>query len=111
MIDKDFETQILQNDFSVVVRSPREENGPDGYPRDNAAFREAADRVLLKCQDGAKQAQQFLDKLNNNFINHEQEQINLLRARANLMRTEADRLDNEANEIEKQLQKSDCSSK
>ena len=51
----------------MTVRSPREENGPDGYPRDNAAFREAADRVLRKRKRDAEQARRFLEKLSSSL--------------------------------------------
>lgn len=51
----------------MTVRSPREENGPDGYPRDNAAFREAADRVLRKRKQDADQARRFLEKLSSSL--------------------------------------------
>lgn len=48
---------------ALSVRSPRDENGPDGYPRHNQAFREAADKVVRARKDDAEQARRFLDAL------------------------------------------------
>ncbi|HEY4012825.1 MAG TPA: hypothetical protein VGM06_05785 [Polyangiaceae bacterium] len=47
--------------------SPSDENGPDGYPRDNAAFREAAAKVLRARQGDAEQARRFLRKLSSSL--------------------------------------------
>lgn len=49
------------------VRTPREENGPDGYPHDNEAFREAAQKVVRAGREDAEQARQFLEKLRSSF--------------------------------------------
>lgn len=51
----------------MTVRSPREENGPDGYPRDNRAFRRAADKVVKEHQKDAEQARRFLEKLSSSL--------------------------------------------
>jgi hypothetical protein len=53
--------------FIMTVRSPREENGPDGYPRDNTAFREAAQKVVQARKEDAEQARRFLEKLSSSL--------------------------------------------
>ncbi len=47
----------------MTVRNPRDENGPDGYPLNNVAFRDAANKVLKARQEDACQARRFLEKL------------------------------------------------
>lgn len=47
----------------MSIRNPRDANGPDGYPIDNAAFRRAANRVLDERREDARQARTFLKRL------------------------------------------------
>lgn len=46
-----------------MIRNPRDENGPDGYPKDNPAFRALAKKVLDARREDAAQAERFLRKL------------------------------------------------
>lgn len=45
------------------MRNPREENGEDGYPRNNPAFRRAAKKVLKRRAADLKKAEAFLREL------------------------------------------------
>lgn len=47
----------------LPLQNPREANGPDGYPKNNPAFREAADRVLAARKDDAEKAERYLKLL------------------------------------------------
>lgn len=51
----------------MALKNPRDENGPDGYPVDNAAFRAAARKVLEARKADADQARRFRDQLSKNF--------------------------------------------
>lgn len=47
----------------MKLKNPREENGPDGYPKDNPEFRRLADLVVERRRQDAEQARRFLTRL------------------------------------------------
>jgi anaerobic ribonucleoside-triphosphate reductase len=50
-----------------TIKSPREANRADGYPKDNKSFKEAAQKVLEDHKEAAEQALRFLEKLSEKF--------------------------------------------
>ena len=47
----------------MKVKSPREANGPDGYPKYNPEFRRLANKVIADRKKDAAQAKKFLKRL------------------------------------------------
>jgi len=54
---------IPARDYGKRLGTPREENGPNGYPINNPAFDAAVRKVLDARKDDAEQAERFLKKL------------------------------------------------
>lgn len=51
----------------MKVRNPSEANGPNGYPKDNAAFRRAADAVIERARPLAEKAQAYRERMREDF--------------------------------------------